>query len=119
MTLVFVYGTLKRGGTNHHFLAGQEFIAPSRTRPGFALYDLDGYPGMVADPAATEGVSGEVWSVGDTCLDALDELEGTAQGLYSRGPVPLEAPFADGAVEAYFYLKSVEGLRRAGPSWTV
>ena len=25
--LIFVYGTLKRGGLNHHFLAGQKFDA--------------------------------------------------------------------------------------------
>ena len=31
MTTLFVYGTLKRGGSNHAHLAGQKFLGPART----------------------------------------------------------------------------------------
>jgi gamma-glutamylcyclotransferase (GGCT)/AIG2-like uncharacterized protein YtfP len=117
MTLVFVYGTLKRGGSNHFLLAGQQFVGAAKTRSGFALYDLDGYPGMVADAAATEGISGEVWAVDAACLEEMDRLEGTAEGLYRRERVPLEPPFADRAVDAYLYLRSVSGRPRTGPDW--
>ena len=117
MTLVFVYGTLKRGGSNHFLLAGQEFAGTARTLPGFALYDLEGYPGMVADGAASEGISGEVWSVDPACLAELDRLEGIEEGLYRRERVPLEPPFADKAVDAYLYLRSVSGRPRSGPDW--
>ncbi len=117
MTLVFLYGTLKRGGCNHPLLAGQEFCGPGRTAPGFALYVLDGYPGMVPEEGDASGVNGEVWSVEDACLRALDELEGTAEGLYRREPVPMEAPFSERRVEAYLYLRDVAGRRRAGADW--
>jgi gamma-glutamylcyclotransferase (GGCT)/AIG2-like uncharacterized protein YtfP len=30
-TPLFVYGTLKRGGSNHHQLASQTFLGPART----------------------------------------------------------------------------------------
>jgi gamma-glutamylaminecyclotransferase len=119
MTLVFVYGTLKRGGSNHFLLSRQKFVGTARTRTGFTLYDLDGYPGMVAEAAAAEGVAGEVWSVDAACLDELDRLEGTEEGLYARGKVPLEPPFADQDVEAYLYLRSVSGRPRTGPDWKV
>ena len=32
MTTVFVYGTLKRGGSNHAFLQGQQFLGEGRTQ---------------------------------------------------------------------------------------
>ena len=44
MTRVFVYGTLKRGGSNHSFLAGQRYLGPARTPPGFTLHSLGDYP---------------------------------------------------------------------------
>jgi gamma-glutamylcyclotransferase (GGCT)/AIG2-like uncharacterized protein YtfP len=117
MNLVFVYGTLKRGFANHRLMEGQEFIGAARTAPGYALYDLGGYPGMVADPAAAEGVGGEVWSVDDECLSGLDVLEGTSEGLYRRERVALLEPFEERHVEAYLYLRSVEGAKRLGGAW--
>jgi gamma-glutamylaminecyclotransferase len=117
MTLIFVYGTLKRGNSNHHFLAGQTFAGEARSAPGYALYDLAGYPGMVRQGADLEGVSGEVWSVDDECLARLDALECTAAGLYRRETVPLGDPFSGQRVEAYIYLRSVSDCRRVGPEW--
>jgi gamma-glutamylcyclotransferase (GGCT)/AIG2-like uncharacterized protein YtfP len=117
MRLVFVYGTLKRGLSNHHYLAGQTFVGEASTAPGFALYDVGGYPGMVRAPGCAGGVSGEVWSVDDACLSRLDELEGAAEGLYRRERVPLVGPHAAAGAEAYLYLKEVEGRRPLGGAW--
>lgn len=117
MNLIFVYGTLKRGFINHCLMAGQEFAGTARTSPGYTLYDLGGYPGMVADAGALEGVEGEVWCVDDECLAGLDVLEGTAEGLYSREMVPLLAPFAESRIEAFIYQRSVEGRKRLGSAW--
>jgi gamma-glutamylcyclotransferase (GGCT)/AIG2-like uncharacterized protein YtfP len=117
--LVFVYGSLKRGGTNQHYLAGQKFIGVARTKPGFRLFDLGEYPGMVAFADDRDGVSGEVWSVEADCLDHLDLLESIAEGLYRREPVPLLPPFADSKVETYLYARSVEGLRDIGGEYVV
>ena len=61
--LLFVYGTLKRGCCNHRHLAGQRFVGPARTVPGFTLYDLGGYPGLAPAPEDTAGVAGEIWAV--------------------------------------------------------
>lgn len=118
MSLVFVYGTLKRGYSNHHLLAGQAFQGEARTAPGFALFSLGSHPGMVELPSDGGSVTGEVWSVDKRCLEQLDLLEGTAEGLYRRGLVPLLEPFAGRGIEAYFCLESVEGRRRLGDTWT-
>jgi gamma-glutamylaminecyclotransferase len=113
MPHVFVYGTLKRGGENHRLLAGQRFVGEARTEPAFRLYQLDGYPGMVA---ATGGLSitGELWEVDGPCLERLDELEGTAVGLYARVPVRLLPPHERTEAETYLCLQSMAGRRDLG-----
>lgn len=118
MTLLFVYGTLKRGGSNHRQLSGQTFVATGRTVPGYRLFDLGDFPGMVSFPSAPDGVEGEVWSVDDAALLRLDDFEGVAQGLYRREPVALLAPFAGQTVQAYLYSHSVEGRRDLGSIWS-
>jgi gamma-glutamylcyclotransferase (GGCT)/AIG2-like uncharacterized protein YtfP len=115
--LIFVYGTLKRGGSNHLHLAGQACLGDARTAPGYRLYALDGYPGMIPSPVDREGVTGEVWSVDAAVLARLDALEGLAIGLYRREVVPLLPPFADRSVEAYLYARSVAGRRDLGSTW--
>lgn len=116
-TLIFVYGTLKRGCRNHAYLADQKFIGEARTAPGYRLYSLGRYPGMVARPDDREGVTGELWSVDAVGLDHLDALEGLAEGLYTRDPIPLVAPHAHLKVEAYFYARPLTGRAEVGSTW--
>jgi gamma-glutamylcyclotransferase (GGCT)/AIG2-like uncharacterized protein YtfP len=123
--LVFVYGTLKRGGSNHAQIAGQLCLGPARTAPGFTLYSLDEYPGLVADPADRSGVSGELWSVDSAALARLDAFEGLEEGLYARVPAPLAVwPDDVSAAEAgrasmYLYLRDITGRPRIGSEWPV
>ena len=117
MTRVFVYGTLKHGGRNHRFMAGQQFLGDARTPPGFTLFSLGRYPGMVRAPAGPAGVTGELWAVDDTGLEQLDELEGVAEGLYERVTVQLAPPFADEPVETYLYLRDLTGQQAIGSTW--
>lgn len=117
MSLIFVYGTLKCGCRNHAYLGGQAFVGEARTMPGFRLFDLGEYPGMVPDPTDREGVIGEVWSVDPACLARLDVLEGIAENLYERKFVALQPPFAAQTVETYLYLQAVTGRPEVGPAW--
>lgn len=117
MSLVFVYGTLKRGGSNHRFLAGQRFLHEARTVAGYTLYRPADYPGLVREPGDTEGVRGELWEVTPGCLRELDRLEGVAEGLYERAAIPLSPPHAELAVQTYLYLRPLEGSPRLGSEW--
>ncbi len=74
---VFVYGTLRRGGSNHFRMAGAEFIT-SGTITG-RMYRIDWYPGIVLDPAGDE-IHGEAYSVDPDLLAALDVFEGVSAG---------------------------------------
>jgi len=117
MALIFVYGTLKRACSNHHFLAGQEFVGEACTGPGFTLYSLGDYPGMVRSANLNQQVAGEIWSVTADCLAKLDELEGVADQLYARVPISLAPPFDQTAVETYVYLPGIVGRKELGSVW--
>jgi gamma-glutamylaminecyclotransferase len=116
-TLIFVYGTLKRGFNNHHHLSGQVFLGEAQTARGFRLFNLGDYPGMVPDASDWRGVTGEVWSVDPACLARLDKLEGVSEGLYRREMIPMLPPFSDSVVETYIYARSIENRPEVGPGW--
>lgn len=67
---VFVYGTLKKGGSNHDLLAG--FRGISATAPGIALHAGPHYPFAVR---GTGTAFGEVYTVDERTLGKLDVLE--------------------------------------------
>ena len=117
MTRIFVYGTLKRGCRNHHYLTGQQFLGEAHSGPGYTLFSLGDYPGMIRSPADKAGVTGEVWLVDPPALQRLDELEGLDEGLYERVPIILNAPFVDQAVETYLYRRSLAGRLALGSTW--
>lgn len=71
---VFVYGTLRRGASNHRRLAGAAWVGDGTVRG--RLYRIDWYPGLVLDDAAGE-VRGEVHEVDAATLAALDAYEGS------------------------------------------
>jgi len=71
---IFVYGTLKRGGSNHRLLDGQRFLAVARTLPIYKLYALNDFPGMVAEAKNGRSIEGEIWQIDPACLARLDEL---------------------------------------------
>lgn len=116
MTLVFVYGTLKRGGENHGWIDKQRFVGEACTAPIYRMYDLGGYPGMVR---SSDGISiqGEVWEVDETGLTRLDILEDTDGGEYERVELQLEGEFATQRVQGYLYLRNVDGRRDLGACW--
>lgn len=117
--LLFVYGSLKRGEHNQHHLGpAAAFVGPARTVPGYRLYNLGTYPGMVPADDDLVGVTGEVWSIPAAQLPHLDAFEGVPEQLYRRAPVRLQPPFTDRAVEAYLYARSVAACPPLGDTWT-
>lgn len=78
--LVFVYGTLRRGGVGAMSIRfpGSKFIADARVSG--SLYDLGAYPGLLLDESKSLAV-GEVYEVGDEILSELDEFEASSNYL--------------------------------------
>lgn len=116
--LVFVYGTLKRGLSNHGWMRGQTFLGEARTVPRYRMFDLGGYPGMVlADEGEGGAIEGEVWAVDEEGLRGLDRLEGVAEGEYAFEPVQLDGAWEGKAVKGYLYLRPVKGCREVKGCW--
>lgn len=77
---VFVYGSLKRGGGNHHLLADAALEGDAIVE-GLEMWDTgQGFPACVPGDGAVEG---EVYRVDDATLLAVDRLEGVPD-LYER-----------------------------------
>ena len=113
-TLVFTYGTLKRGFSNHAllqdlFLTGDAvFVGTSTTAAPLPLvcgpYRV---PFLLNLPGSGQRVKGELYSGTARGLARLDELEGVSRGHYERLPVEVvladerEGEQAEGAVAYY------------------
>lgn len=93
-SLIFTYGTLKRGFHNH--LLMQDLISHDdavyvgyfQTHDPYPLVcGPHGIPYLIHIPGAGHRVRGELYSVSTRGLSRLDELEGTSFGHYERLPV--------------------------------
>ncbi|WP_368935869.1 gamma-glutamylcyclotransferase [Bacillus sp. SH8-8] len=101
---VFVYGTLRRGQTNAHYMLGATCITDRAWTYGKLFDTNEGYPAMTY--SIEEQVYGEVYVVNDEILCKLDELEeyrGNAEtDLYDR--ITQTVYVADGEIETYVYI---------------
>ncbi len=107
--LVAVYGTLRRGHANAHWLADALYLGTDVSH-AIVLYDLGAYPG--AKWAASDGIEIEVYRIDTRTLHALDQLEefdpaDPARSLYVRGQ--LQTAF--GRAWVYLYQGVVVGHR--------
>jgi gamma-glutamylaminecyclotransferase len=101
---IFVYGSLRRGLHNYRLLSAAHFDGEALTCPGFRLYDLGSFPGMVAE--GTDRVHGEVFGVDTATLETLDRLESHPR-FYRRTVIRLDD---DIEVESYLLTpQQVEG----------
>jgi gamma-glutamylaminecyclotransferase len=113
-TLLFVYGTLKRGLRNHRLLADQEFLGEAVTEPRYRVVDLGPHPGLISDGVAGLAVKGELWAVSPCCLAELDDFE-EVPGPFVRDPVAVAG--RAGVVFAYFLNTPVPPGAATGAEW--
>lgn len=127
--LIFTYGTLKKGFSNHHLMedlitsGDAVFIGSYRTADNYPLvcgpYRV---PFLLNLPGRTGShhVWGEAYEVSDSAVVKMDELEGITRGHYERLPTRLCSAGGDDAAvveaEAYFAHRSYaeEMWRRNG-----
>lgn len=77
---VFVYGTLRNGGSNHFRMAGSELVGEGRIFG--RMYQIDWYPALLCGGETL--VKGELYRVSDENLLALDRFEGITR--YAEEP---------------------------------
>jgi gamma-glutamylcyclotransferase (GGCT)/AIG2-like uncharacterized protein YtfP len=79
---VFVYGTLRKGGSNHFRMAACELVGQG-TISG-KMHRISWYPALVRGGSGR--VTGELYLVPEHQLQALDQFEGPS---YRRSEVPV------------------------------
>ncbi len=105
-TLIFVYGTLMKGNSNHeHYLGKSRYLGDGLLK-GYDLYNLGSYPGIISSRSGW--VKGEVYSVTPETLKRINMLESEGS-LYSLQKRTVEM---DGisvpSVGVYVYLRKVD-----------
>jgi gamma-glutamylcyclotransferase (GGCT)/AIG2-like uncharacterized protein YtfP len=83
---VFVYGTLRRGESNHAVIARARFLGTARTRPEWRRVSIGPYPALAPGGDVIEG---ELYEVDAALLAALDRVEDVPR-LYRRVTLTLE-----------------------------
>jgi gamma-glutamylcyclotransferase (GGCT)/AIG2-like uncharacterized protein YtfP len=112
--LLFVYGTLMRGGKLHHALAASPNVAFAGVAKIEAeLYRLPGeeYPGAVPTSKRNRFVHGELFNLSnpDSLLRRIDKIEGCDEGLFERKIVDAWQNRKKRKAWTYFYAKSISG----------
>jgi gamma-glutamylcyclotransferase (GGCT)/AIG2-like uncharacterized protein YtfP len=71
--LIFVYGSLKTGASEHWKMDGAKLVGPAETAPHYRLKEFPGFTGLT--PGGGESIKGEVYEVDDRKLTELDVWE--------------------------------------------
>ena len=104
---VFVYGTLMKGESNHHFLENSKCLGASSVE-GYEMYNVGWFPAIVP---GDERIIGELYEVSINDMPSIDALEGEGS-LYRR-----RCETASGEIAyLYEYLEDTSGLERIN-SW--
>jgi len=122
MARVFVYGTLRAGGSNHARMGGARRLGPATVRG--RLYSLGWYPGLVLDSSAGV-VHGEVFELTSAAhlseLDAYEGCHADQAGPHEYQRVRAEVAMAGGPVAAWLWVwqPPINGARVevAGGDW--
>lgn len=110
--LLFVYGTLKRGHSNHHCLEGAEFVMNDYA-PGHLYCHDESCRGVPVVIPEIGWVRGELYRISDATLKRCDHLEGHPN-FYTRTTVQLRSG-TDAFI--YYMMKKPWGVRIKSGEW--
>jgi gamma-glutamylaminecyclotransferase len=145
-SLLFVYGTLKRGHQRSQMMKDQLYLGVAITKPKYNMFQMGSFPALVEAghvkleghslPIQAEGhpIHGEIYEVDDECLIHLDKVEGVREGLFERKYIELDRSnllnlptvqnvfdeYHQGRAVAYFYKRNIDGApRNCGAFWAL
>jgi gamma-glutamylcyclotransferase (GGCT)/AIG2-like uncharacterized protein YtfP len=118
--LVFVYGTLKKGGMYHYLLEDAQYCGRSvtcDTCDKMQMFDQGEYPVVIRSATLGYAIRGELWRVSASTLQKLDDLEGLDEGLYQRIETQVRSNGELFTAWIYLYLPSTESMLECGCQW--
>lgn len=107
---VAVYGTLRKGESNHALLSKAKYVGLFETNPEYNFFSVnDAFPAITQK--GNTSIIMEVYEVSHDILQGVDNLEGYDKGnkennLYNR--IEINTPF--GKAYTYVYNKNVKHL---------
>lgn len=104
--LVSVYGSLRRGLSNHEYFLGKaDYLGEFKTEPIYNLHSLGGFPGIKEN--GNTSVVMEVYEVTDLEASRIDSLEGYTPGekAYFYDKKDINTPW--GVASVYTYVKDL------------
>jgi gamma-glutamylcyclotransferase (GGCT)/AIG2-like uncharacterized protein YtfP len=104
---IFVYGTLRRHGSNAFRMDGATFLGHASALG--LLYRVEWYPGAIFDSCAETSIVGELYQITKEHLQALDDFEGDE---YQRVNILTITPNGPVKASAWQYRRPVERLTR-------
>ena len=103
---LFVYGTLKRGFPNHHYLQNSIFLGEAETLEKFIMYIKDNIP-FVSESIPKSTIKGELYLITEDVLLLIDRLE--ENGFwYNRKLVMVKLTNKEKLMEAWLYFNEFE-----------
>jgi gamma-glutamylcyclotransferase (GGCT)/AIG2-like uncharacterized protein YtfP len=119
---VFVYGTLKRGHSNHALLETSRFLGEAATLKTYWMITTGVFPVVLDLVPADFGlpplaIAGEIYHVDDATLGELDRLEREGRSYHRKATDVHEA---GRKVEAHIYVGVADYWHdRRLPAWTM
>jgi len=117
--LLFVYGTLRRGGRLHHHLARTGARFQSEAKVAAELFDLGSYPGARPVQGKENWVCGELFELQHAAhdLEVLDQVEDYSpshpeHSEYIRALAKVILPHGEGECSWIYWLSA-----HAGAGW--
>ena len=106
--LLFVYGTLLQGFSNHQVIEGSTFVGPAVTENQFTMYSNGYYPAITK--IERYHVIGEVYEIDSETFKNCDFLEGynekhPEKGLYDREQIDVILIETGHSVRAWVYFQ--------------
>jgi len=85
MQQIFVYGTLKSGFHNHHYLKNATFIDKATTLYKYPMIlACQAFPHLINAKGKGHYIKGEVYSIDNETMLKIDELEGVPEHYYGE-----------------------------------
>ncbi len=114
MAIIFVYGTLRRGECNSHYLKNSVFLRTDIVK-GFVMADLGQYPMVFETGLGDDTITIEVYEIDDTTLKRIDLLEEYEENNPHSYYLRKEIQSASGISGFIYYGKERDKYRGFGP----
>ena len=105
---VFVYGTLMKGETNHHYLENSTFLGMA-TIEGYDMYDMGWYPAIIDGDNL---IIGELYQVPTNDMPSIDMLEGEGSLYIKRCETVNDSNGKSSFAFIYVYNRDCSDLER-------